>query len=84
MDCLSLHGGSPANFCDIGGGATTEAVKKAFELLIQDPNVKSIFVNVSFPFIVIVSSHHSPRHNRRVDLWWHVRLGRLPLVPNTN
>merc|ERR1712004_326834 len=41
MDCLSLHGGSPANFCDIGGGATTEAVKKAFELLVQDPNVKS-------------------------------------------
>lgn len=48
MDCLALHGGSPANFCDIGGGATTEAVKKAFELLVQDPNVKSIFVNVSF------------------------------------
>lgn len=48
MDCLALHGGSPANFCDIGGGATTEAVKKAFDLLIQDPNVKSIFVNVRF------------------------------------
>ena len=51
MDVLKLNGGSPANFCDIGGGATTQAVKKAFEILLQDKNVKSIFVNVSLPRI---------------------------------
>ncbi|GFZ48280.1 SCS-beta [Saitozyma sp. JCM 24511] len=46
MDVLSLHGGSPANFLDVGGGATADAVKKAFELLLSSPNVKSIFVNI--------------------------------------
>ena len=46
MDVLNNHGGSPANFLDVGGGATAQAVKKAFELLLADPNVKSIFVNI--------------------------------------
>ncbi len=46
MDVLSLAGGSPANFLDVGGGATAQAVKKAFELLLADPKVKSIFVNI--------------------------------------
>ncbi|CEQ39055.1 SPOSA6832_00539 [Sporobolomyces salmonicolor] len=46
MDVLNLNGGSPANFLDVGGGATAEAVKKAFELLLSDGSVKSIFVNI--------------------------------------
>jgi len=46
MDVLSLHGGNPANFLDVGGGATPETVKKAFEILIADPKVKSIFINI--------------------------------------
>jgi len=46
MDVLSLHGGQPANFLDVGGGATPETVKKAFEILLKDPKVKSIFINI--------------------------------------
>ncbi|KIY69681.1 succinate-CoA ligase [Cylindrobasidium torrendii FP15055 ss-10] len=46
MDGLSTHGGNPANFLDVGGGATPETVKKAFELLLSDPKVKSIFINI--------------------------------------
>ncbi|EJU01123.1 succinate-CoA ligase [Dacryopinax primogenitus] len=46
MDVLKLHGGDPANFLDVGGGATPETVKAAFEILLGDPNVKSIFVNI--------------------------------------
>ncbi|KAG1716349.1 hypothetical protein ID866_833 [Astraeus odoratus] len=46
MDVLSLHGGNPANFLDVGGGATPETVKKAFEILLSDPKVKSIFINI--------------------------------------
>lgn len=42
-----LNAGNPANFLDVGGGATAEAVKKAFELITSDKGVKSIFVNVS-------------------------------------
>ncbi|KAF8203248.1 succinyl-CoA synthetase beta chain, SSC-beta [Pholiota molesta] len=46
MDVLSLHGGNPANFLDVGGGATPETVKKAFEIIVTDPKVKSIFINI--------------------------------------
>ncbi|GAA96718.1 uncharacterized protein L969DRAFT_97070 [Mixia osmundae IAM 14324] len=46
MDVLKLNGGNPANFLDVGGGATAEAVKKAFELLLSESGVKSIFVNI--------------------------------------
>jgi succinyl-CoA synthetase beta subunit len=46
MDVLKLAGGEPANFLDVGGGATAEAVKKAFELLLTEKKVKSIFVNI--------------------------------------
>jgi len=46
MDVLALHGGHPANFLDVGGGATPETVKKAFEILLSDPKVKSIFINI--------------------------------------
>merc|ERR1719265_93533 len=46
MDLLKLKGGDPANFLDVGGGATKETVKAAFELIQSDPKVKSIFVNI--------------------------------------
>ena len=47
MDVLKLNGGNPANFLDVGGSATADAVKKAFELLLTEKSVRSIFVNVS-------------------------------------
>ncbi|PVG02122.1 putative beta-succinyl CoA synthetase precursor [Serendipita vermifera] len=46
MDVLKLHGGDPANFLDVGGGATPETVKKAFELLLSDKGVNAIFLNI--------------------------------------
>ncbi|KAG8822356.1 hypothetical protein FRC19_006137 [Serendipita sp. 401] len=46
MDVLKLHGGDPANFLDVGGGATPETVKKAFELLLSDQGVTAIFLNI--------------------------------------
>ena len=46
MDIIKLKGGDPANFLDVGGGATEEQVMKAFELLDADPNVKCIMVNI--------------------------------------
>ena len=46
MDIIQLHGGSPANFLDVGGGATKERVAKAFSIILQDPNVRVILVNI--------------------------------------
>jgi succinyl-CoA synthetase beta subunit len=46
MDIVKLHGGSPANFLDVGGGASTEQVREAFRIILQDPNVKAILVNI--------------------------------------
>jgi succinyl-CoA synthetase beta subunit len=46
MDIIKLHGGSPANFLDVGGGASEVQVQKAFELLNNDPRCKSILVNI--------------------------------------
>jgi len=46
MDCIKLHGGSPANFLDIGGGASAQQVTQAFSLLNADPQVKAILVNI--------------------------------------
>lgn len=46
MDIIKHYGGQPANFLDVGGGATTERVKIAFEILLSDPNVKAIFINI--------------------------------------
>lgn len=46
MDTISYYGGSPANFLDVGGGATTEKVTEAFKIILSDPNVKGIFVNI--------------------------------------
>ena len=46
MDIIKLHGGAPANFLDVGGGATAEQVTKAFKILTSDPNVKALLVNI--------------------------------------
>jgi len=46
MDLIKLHGGEPANFLDVGGGASTEQVANAFKLLISNKNVKAILVNI--------------------------------------
>merc|ERR1712230_357629 len=46
MDIIKLNGGQLANFLDVGGGATPEAIKEAFELITSDPKVTAIFVNI--------------------------------------
>ncbi|AHG77750.1 ADP-forming succinate--CoA ligase subunit beta [Mannheimia varigena] len=46
MDIVKLHGGKPANFLDVGGGATKERVAAAFKLILSDPNVKAVLVNI--------------------------------------
>ena len=46
MDIIKLAGGSPANFLDVGGGASEEQVRNAFRILVSDPEVKAVFVNI--------------------------------------
>jgi succinyl-CoA synthetase beta subunit len=46
MDAIKLFGGEPANFLDVGGGATTEKVTEAFKLMLRNPNLKAILVNI--------------------------------------
>lgn len=46
MDIIKLYGGEPANFLDVGGGATKERVTEAFKLILSDPNVEGILVNI--------------------------------------
>ena len=46
MDIIKLHGGEPANFLDVGGTATAERVTEAFKIILEDPNVKAILVNI--------------------------------------
>ncbi|MES1244884.1 MAG: ADP-forming succinate--CoA ligase subunit beta [Acidobacteriota bacterium] len=46
MDIIKLYGGEPANFLDVGGGASQEAVKNAFRLLISDPAVRAVLINI--------------------------------------
>ncbi|MED5446873.1 MAG: ADP-forming succinate--CoA ligase subunit beta [Planctomycetota bacterium] len=46
MDLIKLHGGEPANFLDVGGGANVQAVTEAFRIILEDSNVKAILVNI--------------------------------------
>jgi succinyl-CoA synthetase beta subunit len=46
MDIIKLSGGNPANFLDVGGGASEEQIKNAFRILLSDANVKAVFVNI--------------------------------------
>ena len=46
MDIIKIEGGEPANFLDVGGGATIEKVNEAFKIILSDKNVKGILVNI--------------------------------------
>jgi succinyl-CoA synthetase beta subunit len=46
MDIIKYHGGEPANFLDVGGGANKDQVTEAFRILLSDPNVKAVLVNI--------------------------------------
>jgi succinyl-CoA synthetase beta subunit len=46
MDLIKLHGGEPANFLDVGGGANAHQVEEAFRILLDDPNVRAVLVNI--------------------------------------
>jgi len=46
MDIIKYAGGSPANFLDVGGGASEEQIKNAFRILLSDPSVKAVFINI--------------------------------------
>jgi succinyl-CoA synthetase beta subunit len=46
MDIVQLHGGSPANFLDVGGGATKERVTEAFKIILSDDKVEAVLVNI--------------------------------------
>jgi succinyl-CoA synthetase beta subunit len=46
MDIIKLYGSEPANFLDVGGGASKEKVTAAFKIIVRDPNVKGILVNI--------------------------------------
>ncbi|MGH8322579.1 MAG: succinate--CoA ligase subunit beta, partial [Steroidobacteraceae bacterium] len=46
MDLIKLHGGHPANFLDVGGGATSERVTAAFQLVLSNPKVRAVLVNI--------------------------------------
>src|SRR5690242_17694703 len=46
MDIIKLHGGEPANFLDVGGGATAQQVTDAFKIICSDPKVSAILVNI--------------------------------------
>jgi succinyl-CoA synthetase beta subunit len=46
MDLIKLHGGEPANFLDVGGGATAQRVTEAFKIILSNPNVEAILVNI--------------------------------------
>ena len=46
MDIVKLHGGKPANFLDVGGGATKERVVEAFKIILSDDNVSAVLINI--------------------------------------
>jgi succinyl-CoA synthetase beta subunit len=46
MDVVNMAGASPANFLDVGGGASEEMVTKGFEVILSDPNVNAILINI--------------------------------------
>jgi succinyl-CoA synthetase beta subunit len=46
MDIIKYAGGAPANFLDVGGGASEDQIKNAFRILLSDPSVKAVFINI--------------------------------------
>lgn len=68
MDIIKLHGGSPANFLDVGGGATAQAVKEAFKIITADPKVTLKFVAILYSLqIIILFSLH-------IITFWRIRI----------
>ena len=63
MDIIKLEGGEPANFLDVGGGASKEKVTAAFKIILSDPTVKGILVNIFGGIMKL--RHHRRRHRRR-------------------
>lgn len=70
MDLIKLAGSAPANFLDIGGGATVETVREGMKILVRDRDLKAIFVNI-FGGIVRcdVVAHGIAAASREVDIW---------------
>lgn len=52
MDIIKLHGGDPANFLDVGGGATVEQVKEAFRIITSDPKVCALIFRFIFNLLI--------------------------------
>ena len=78
MDIIKLHGGEPANFLDVGGGATKERVTKAFKIILSDENVEGILVNIFGGIMrcdVIAERLAQIPKSTRVRLWHHSTLG---------
>jgi len=77
MDVIKLHGGDPANFLDVGGGANEQQVEEAFKILTSDPKVKGILVNI-FGGIMkcdviargIIAAAGKIDLKKKVFLWW--------------
>jgi succinyl-CoA synthetase beta subunit len=61
MDLIKLHGGEPANFLDVGGGATPERVAAAFKLILSNPGVKAILVNIFGGIVRCAPGRHQCR-----------------------
>jgi len=77
MDIIKLHGGRPANFLDVGGTATRESVREAFGLILTDPNVKVIFVNIFGGIVkcdLIASGIRDAASDLKIDIPLVVRL----------
>ena len=66
MDIVKLAGGEPANFLDVGGGASPEQIENAFRILSSDPSVKAVFINV-FGGILRCRSAGGGHHRRREE-----------------
>ena len=56
MDIVKHHGGEPANFLDVGGAANVDTIKNGFKIILSDPNVKSVLINI-FGGIVLSLIH---------------------------
>ena len=68
MDIIKYHGGEPANFLDVGGGANKEQVTEAFRILLADPRVKAVLVNIFGG--IMKCDHHRRGDGGRVQRGW--------------
>lgn len=65
MDIIKLHGGSPANFLDVGGGATAQAVKEAFKIITADPKVIYVLIWI---LVIITSFFNITLHKTEIPI----------------